>query len=45
MAYNFQIFKNRTKQLTEYENVTLNVLLYIESMLVNAKQLQHAHFS
>jgi hypothetical protein len=26
----------------EYENVTQNVLLFIESILQNAKQLQHA---
>jgi hypothetical protein len=42
MAYNFQIGCNKIKLLTEYVSVTQKVLLLIESMLQNAKQLQHA---
>jgi hypothetical protein len=42
MAYNFQIGNNEIKLLTKYENVTQKGLLSIESMLHNAKQLQHA---
>jgi hypothetical protein len=45
VAYNFQTESNKTKLLTEYENVTQNVLLYVELMLQNAKQLQHARLS
>jgi hypothetical protein len=33
------------KLLTEYENVTQSVLLFLESLLYNAKQLQHARLS
>jgi hypothetical protein len=33
------------KLLTKYESVTQKVLLRIESMLQNAKQLQHARLS
>jgi hypothetical protein len=29
----------------KYESVTQNVLLFIETILQNAKQLQHAHLS
>jgi hypothetical protein len=42
VACNFQTGKNQTKLLTEYESVTQKVLLPIESMLQNAKQLEHA---
>jgi hypothetical protein len=45
MAHNFQIENNKIKLLMENENVTQNVLLFIESMLQNAKQLQHARLS
>jgi hypothetical protein len=38
---NFQIGKKKT--VHGYENVTQNVLLLIESILNNAKQLQDAH--
>jgi hypothetical protein len=41
MAYNFQIGSNKIKLLKDYESVTQNVLLCIESMLENAKLLQH----
>jgi hypothetical protein len=42
------IFKNEKKKiklLTEYESVTKKVLLFIRSILENAKQLQHAPLS
>jgi hypothetical protein len=42
MTYNFQIENNKIKLLTEYENVTQEVLVLLESILLNAKQLQHA---
>jgi hypothetical protein len=45
MAYNFQTGNNKTKLITEYERVTQNVLSPTESMLQNAKQLQHARLS
>jgi hypothetical protein len=45
MAYSFQIGKNGIKLLMEYENVTQKVLLFIESIPQNAKQLQHARLS
>jgi hypothetical protein len=45
MSYNFQIGNNKIKLLTEYETVTQKVLLLIESILQNAKQLQHARLS
>jgi hypothetical protein len=35
----FQIGESKIKLLTEYENVTQRVLLPIDSMLQNAKQL------
>jgi hypothetical protein len=37
VAYNFQTGKNKIKLLTEYENATQEVLLFIESMLQNDK--------
>jgi hypothetical protein len=37
--------KNKIKLLTEYEDVTQKVLLSRESILRNAKQLQHARLS
>jgi hypothetical protein len=43
VSYNFQTRNIKTKLLTEYENVTQKVLLVIDSVLQNAKQLQHAH--
>jgi archaellum component FlaC len=45
MACNFEIENNKIKLLTEYENVTQKVLILAESMLQNAKQLQHARLS
>jgi hypothetical protein len=42
VAYNFQIGKNKINLLTKYESVTKKVLLFIESMLQNTKQLQQA---
>jgi hypothetical protein len=38
----FSTEKNNMKLVTEYESVTQKVLLDIESILQNAKQLQHA---
>jgi hypothetical protein len=37
MAYNFQIENNKKKLLKEYQNITQEVLLFIESILLNAK--------
>jgi hypothetical protein len=45
VAYNFQTGNNTIKLLTEYESTTQNILLLIESLLQNAKQLQHARLS
>jgi hypothetical protein len=45
VAGNLQTKNNKIKLLTEYENVTQKVLLFIESVLQNAKQLQHARLS
>jgi hypothetical protein len=42
LAYNFQTGNNKIKLHTEYESVTQKVLLSLESMLQNGKQLQHA---
>jgi hypothetical protein len=39
MAYKFQTVSNNIKLLTQYENVTQKVLLIIDSVLQNAKQL------
>jgi hypothetical protein len=44
VAYNFQIGNNKIKLLAEYESVTQEVLLPVESILQNAKQLQRAQF-
>jgi hypothetical protein len=44
VAYKFQTGNNKIKLLAEYESVTQNVLLAVESILHNAKQLQHAQF-
>jgi serine/threonine protein kinase len=43
--YNFKTGNNNIKLLTEYESVIQKVLLPIESVLQNAKQLQHARLS
>jgi hypothetical protein len=43
MAYNFQTRNNKIKLVTEYGSVTQKVLIPLESILQNAKQLQHAH--
>jgi hypothetical protein len=45
MAYNFQTRKNKIKLFMEYEGVTQRVLISLESILQNAKQLQHARLS
>jgi hypothetical protein len=37
MAYDFQIGNNKIKLLTEYESVTQKVLIFLESILQNAK--------
>jgi hypothetical protein len=44
MDYNFQTGNNKTK-LSEYESVTQKVLLLVELMPQNGKQLQHARLS
>jgi hypothetical protein len=44
VAYNFQSGRNIIKLLTEYESVTQTVLLFIDSILQNAKQLKHGQF-
>jgi hypothetical protein len=44
VAYNFQAGNDKIKLLTEYERVTQNVLLAVELILHNAKQLRHAQF-
>jgi hypothetical protein len=45
MASNIQTGESKIKLLTEYESVTQTVLLPVESMLQNAKQLQHVRIS
>jgi hypothetical protein len=45
VAYNFQTRKNKIKLLMEYESVTRKVLISLESILQNAKQLHHARLS
>jgi hypothetical protein len=40
MAYNFQTGKNKIKLLTKYESVTQEVLVPVESLLQNPKELQ-----
>jgi hypothetical protein len=45
MTYNFQIEEVKVKLLTEYQSVTQKVFLLTESMLQNAKQLQHSRLS
>jgi hypothetical protein len=45
MAYNFQTGNDNIKLLTESESVTQDVLLFEQSILQNAKQLQHARLS
>jgi hypothetical protein len=42
VACNSQTESNKVKLLTEYESVIQNVLLPIELIFQNAKQLQHA---
>jgi hypothetical protein len=44
MACNFQTGKNKIELVTEYESVTDKIVLLIESILQNTKQLQHAPF-
>jgi hypothetical protein len=46
MEHNFQIGKkNKTKLFTEYKIQTQRVLLIIDSILQNAKELKHARLS
>jgi hypothetical protein len=45
VAYNFQTGHNKIKLRMEYESVTQKALLFIDSMLQNAKQLQYARIS
>jgi hypothetical protein len=45
MAYNFQTGKNKIKILTKYVSVTQKVLLLVEAILQNAKQIQHVYIS
>jgi hypothetical protein len=45
MAYTFQTGNNKIKLLKEYESVTQEVLLLIETILQNAEQLQHTSLS
>jgi hypothetical protein len=45
VGYHFQTRNNKVKLLTEYESVNQKVLISIESILQNAKQLQHARLS
>jgi hypothetical protein len=42
VEYNIQTGKKNIKLLMEYENVTQTVLLFIESIVHDAKTLQHA---
>jgi hypothetical protein len=44
VAYNIQTGNDKIKLLIEYESVIQKVLLLVESILQNAKQLQHAQF-
>jgi hypothetical protein len=44
VAYNFQNGNKKIKLLMEYESVTQKVLLRLESILQNAKRLQHVGF-
>jgi hypothetical protein len=45
VAYNFVTGNNKIKLHMEYESVTQKVLLSIEPILPNAKQLQKARLS
>jgi hypothetical protein len=45
VAHDFQTGNNKIKLLMEYEGVTQKVSLPLESILQNAKQLQHARLS
>jgi hypothetical protein len=45
VTYNIQIGKIKIKLLVQYESVAQKVLLIIELMLQNDKQLQHARLS
>jgi hypothetical protein len=44
VVYNIQNGSNEIKLLMVYESVIQKVLLFIESILQNAKQFQHAQF-
>jgi hypothetical protein len=45
VAYNSQTENSNLKLFMEYESVTQEVLLFIETILQNAKQFQRARFS
>jgi hypothetical protein len=45
VAYNVEIGSNKIKMLKEYENIAQTLLLLLEQMLQNAKQLQHSRFT
>jgi hypothetical protein len=45
LDYNFQTGDNEIKLLMENKKQTQEVLLFTESILLNAKQLQHAQLS
>jgi hypothetical protein len=45
MACNFQIGSNKMELHTEYDIMTQKVPLFIDSILHNAKQLQHEPLS
>jgi hypothetical protein len=45
VACNFETVSNKIKLLTEYGSVTQKVLLFIESMLQDSKQLLSWHVS
>jgi hypothetical protein len=45
VVYNIQTGNSKIKLFSEYESVTQKVLMAIESILQNCKQLQHARLS
>jgi hypothetical protein len=45
LAYNFHTWNDKINLLTKYENVVRKVVLPIESILQNARQLEHARLS
>jgi hypothetical protein len=45
VANNFQTAKKEVELLTEYESVTQRAVLFLDSILSHAKQLQHLRLS